>query len=110
MTDSHDIGRYLELADAKFVQFEFAEGDAREELFVEIKDLLLQVEQIEPGAGAWKLACASARVGNYTLCRRWLARGLSKDRLPPRVEMETSPYMTAVSKESWFLSILHQAK
>jgi len=85
------------------------QGAEAETLWRQAKEKTLQAEDIQPGAGAYRAACASARLGEEDECRKWLERCRELGTLPSRKHMETDPHLDSVRDKAWFKEMLKAA-
>jgi len=96
----------IRIAEVKLLQADMATDDARAALLAEAKDVLVRAEMTQPGAGSWKLACVSARMGSRELCLKWLERGKRHGALPEPSEIEEHPHFEKVRGQKWFRRFL----
>ena len=102
---TEDAGHWLRYGEAKMLEAELSPEADKELLFLEARDALIRADKLEPGRGAWKLACISARLNNAKLCRKWLERAQKYDALPPSDELRNSPYLKSVQNQKWFKAL-----
>lgn len=98
----------VEHATVLMMQAEFAQGAMRRDLLDEATDLLLRAERVEPGIGAWQLACIHARQGDRELCKRWLERAHKNDLLPNRDQVLASPHFAESCMNAWIRTFLDE--
>lgn len=103
LKEAHELIQY---AEATLLQAELSGGPEREALLQEVKDALIRAESVEPGSGAWLMACVNARLDNAPLCQKWLERAHAADALPSRDAMLSSPYLKPVRDQKWFQRFL----
>ena len=97
---------HVEHATVLMMQAELAHGEARRDLLDEATDVLLRAERVDPGIGAWQLACIHARQDNRELCERWLVRAHKNGLLPKREEILASPYFADTRIRAWVRRII----
>lgn len=102
--------KFVQQAEALMLHAELLAGDGRRDAYLEAKDLLLRAERLAPGSGAYAMACVSARLGDSTLCEKWLERAERWGTLPARAVLTASPYLAAVRDERWFKKFLNRVK
>ena len=100
------VARQLEHAQVQMLQAGLAQGSDRESLLTGAKDAFIRAERLQPGSGAWWLACLSAHSGNGDLCRKWLERALKCGTLPETAALTQSPYLDRVRGKKWFKKFL----
>lgn len=96
----------LQHAEVLIFQATLADGDRRSIMLAEAKDILIRLERLEKGRGAWRLACISALENNAKLCRRWLERARAEGGISGRSALESEPYLDCVRGQKWFKQFL----
>ena len=71
--------------------------------------VLQQAEAIEPGSGAYNLACVYALTGADEACRAHLELAVEHATLAPQAHMEADHALDSVRDTDWFRDILEQA-
>jgi hypothetical protein len=95
-------------AETAMFQAELAPPENREKLFFEAKDLLIRAETHQPGIGCWHLACISARLGQGSLCHKWLMRAKFYGMSPDKAALESNPHLAPLRREQWFRQFLNE--
>jgi hypothetical protein len=95
-------------AETALFQAELAPPETREALFFEAKDLLIRAETHQPGIACWHLACISARLGQGSLCHKWLVRAKTHGMSPDKATLESSPHLAPLRREQWFRNFLSE--
>ena len=85
------------------------EGQEADKMLEEAESKCLQAEEIEPGVGAYNLACISARRGDESGAQRWLLRAKDTGKLPPLQDIMTDTDLDSVKETSWFKEIIEAA-
>jgi hypothetical protein len=106
--EPEDVQRFLDHADVKLLQADFASGEARTALLDEARDLLILGEMRHPGSGAWRLACVSARMGQEKLCLKWLERARKTGTLPAKEIVAGAAELEAVHDKHWFKAFVRE--
>jgi len=108
MSDSKTAAdRCVQHAEVKLLEAAMAPGgDLRAHLLDQARDHLMRAESLQPGSGAWRMACLSARQGRKEPCQQWLQRALKHNALPPREEVERCADLVPVRREKWFKALL----
>lgn len=75
-------------------------------LLLEAEEHLLRAESIQPGDGAYNLACVYARLGNEAACREWLERTRELGKLPSREYVKNDPDLENIKDSQWFKDFL----
>jgi hypothetical protein len=109
MNNLHQTAHHcVQHADVKLLEAALAiEEEVRAFLLDEARDHLMRAESLQPGSGAWRMACLSARQGRAPLCQQWLQRAHKYGALPARDEVESCSDLALVRHEEWFVAIVN---
>ena len=85
------------------------EYDVKIEYLRFAEDLMIKVEQMEPGLGAYNLACISCARGDEQECKLWLERSKVAGHLPAKEILLFEPDLRAVRDTAWFKAFVASA-
>jgi hypothetical protein len=91
---------------------ELAGTDAQEDaatLIREARSVLLRVEQVSPGRGAYDLACLSSRNGRLADARHWLEKAKKYGELPDISDVVTDTDLVPLHSTQWFWDFVGRA-
>jgi len=89
-----------------FAQAMRASGEERLGLLREAREGFLASESREPGSGAYRAACVSARLGEEDECRKWLEQSREPGILVTRDELAEEPHLESVRDQDWFQALI----
>jgi len=92
-----------------FAQAMRTSGEERLGLLREARENFVASESREPGSGAYRAACVSARLGDEDECRKWLAQSREPGILVTRDELAEEPHLESVRDRDWFQSLICEA-
>jgi hypothetical protein len=83
-----------------------ASGQERLGLLREARQNFAASESAEPGSGAYRAACVSARLGEEDECRKWLEQCREPGILVTRDELAEEPHLESVWDRDWFQALV----
>lgn len=104
--DKNNPAVYTNWGHALIDRAKLARGSRRNELLERAVDRFVTAEELEPGRGAYNLACAYAQLGNERECRDWFKRALKGRYMPSKQLVEQDPDLEPVRQHEWFLNLL----
>lgn len=104
------IEQMLQHAETMMMQAEFADAEARPQIYQEAKDELIRAEGVMPGSGAWLMACLHARQDKGDLCLKWLTRAHNTQMLPDLATIQNHPHFKNAVTQEWFVQWLDSVK
>lgn len=79
--------------------------EQREPLFAEAEEKCRRRDELQPGGGAYNLACLASLRGDAEQCRLSLQRAKDKGFLPKPVNILTDPDLESVRHLPWFIEL-----
>jgi len=96
------------LGNALAEQAKQASGQAADRLFAQAGEKLLRTESLNPGKGAYDLACLSALKGHTDECKKWILKSFERGSLPSKQHLLEDLDLKRVRGLDWFQKLLAQ--
>ena len=104
-----DSGAHDNWAAVLLVEFGFRGGTEAESVLLRAQELATKADNLEPGQGAYNLACVRALLGDESGCRQWLEKARDHGKLPMRGLLMQDTDLDSVRDTDWFQEILAAA-